>query len=157
MVRVVDDFLPMDVFKQMSDWIMGEDITWRYAPIIDDDDRYSQYCHIVYKDDIPYSDQFNQFNQTFADRLSVQSWVRIKVNSKVRTERLIEYPLHYDDPCEKIAFFNVNTCNGYTYFEDHEPVPSIANRMILFRRDMKHGGTTTSNVNRRIGINFNYY
>ena len=70
---------------------------------------------------------------------------------------MLEYPLHYDDPCDKIAFFNVNTNDGYTFFEDHEPVPSIANRMILFRRDSKHGGTSTTNTDRRIGINFNYY
>ena len=104
MVRVVDDFLPMDVFKQMSDWIMGDEIIWRYAPIVDEDDRYSQYCHIVYKDDIPYSDHWDNFNQTFADPLSVQSWVRIKVNAKPHTHKMLEYPLHYDDPCDCLLY-----------------------------------------------------
>lgn len=56
----------------------------------------------------------------------------------------------------KTAVLYLNTCDGYTEFEDGTRVESVANRFVEFDRTMKHGGVNTTNVPVRGVINFNY-
>jgi len=50
----------------------------------------------------------------------------------------------------------MNTCDGYTLFEDGTKIESIANRLVTFPNGMKHTGTSTTNASFRMVINFNY-
>ena len=58
--------------------------------------------------------------------------------------------------CSYTAVYYINSCNGYTYFEDGYKVKSVANRIVIFPRDTQHSGTTSSDSYRQV-INFNYY
>ena len=51
----------------------------------------------------------------------------------------------------------LNTNNGYTLFEDGTKIESVANRFISFPSAMSHKGTTCSDENKRIILNFNYF
>ena len=54
------------------------------------------------------------------------------------------------------SIFYMNTNNGCTVFEDGTEIKSVANRVVTFPRSTKHAGTTCSDENVRILINFNY-
>ena len=56
-----------------------------------------------------------------------------------------------------VAIYYLNTCDGYTYFKGGTKVESIANRIIIFPSEVWHGGTSVTNADRRVVINFNYY
>ena len=93
----------------------------------------------------------------FAPRLKVQSWVRIKANFSPKNVDIIEQDLHRDGSFgDYTAVYYINSCNGYTYFEDGYKVKSVANRIVIFPRDTKHSGTTSSDSYRQV-INFNWY
>ena len=51
----------------------------------------------------------------------------------------------------------MNTNNGYTIFEDGTKVESVANRMITFPANLKHTGTSCTDQQVRIVINFDYF
>ena len=51
----------------------------------------------------------------------------------------------------------MNTNNGYTLFENGTKIESVANRMITFPTNMKHTGTSCTDENTRVVINFNYF
>ena len=55
------------------------------------------------------------------------------------------------------GIFSLNTCDGYTKFENGTKIESIANRFFLFDGSTKHASTTTTNVPARFNINFNFY
>ena len=55
------------------------------------------------------------------------------------------------------SIFYVNTNNGYTKFEDGTKVESVANRMLTFPANMKHIGTSCTDEQTRVVINFNYF
>ena len=55
------------------------------------------------------------------------------------------------------SIFYVNTNDGYTLFEDGTKVESVANRMLSFPANMRHTGTTCTDQQIRIVINFNYF
>ena len=54
------------------------------------------------------------------------------------------------------AIYYINTCDGYTLFEDGTKVESVTNRLLKFPSNMKHTGTSCTDRDRRILINFNY-
>ena len=51
----------------------------------------------------------------------------------------------------------MNTCNGYTHFEDGSKVHSVANRLAIFPSTMFHSGSTCTDKDMRVVINFNYF
>ena len=51
----------------------------------------------------------------------------------------------------------MNTCNGYTLFKDNTKVESVANRFVSFDSQLEHTGTSCTDENIRVLINFNYF
>ena len=85
--------------------------------------------------------------------------IRIKANLNVRTEKVIRHGFHIDNPLENgmTAIFYVNTCNGYTEFEESgQKVYSKENRLCVFPSPTRHSGTTCTDWKRRVVININY-
>ena len=58
--------------------------------------------------------------------------------------------------CVRTSILYMNTNDGYTLFEDGTKVESVMNRLITFPYNMKHAGTTCTDVPFRMVINFNY-
>ena len=55
------------------------------------------------------------------------------------------------------AIYYVNTCNGYTEFEDGTKVESVANRLALFSGKLSHRGVRQTDTKSRCVINFNWF
>lgn len=84
--------------------------------------------------------------------------LRIKANLRTNTTVIQEAGLHTDTdiPGSLTAIFYVNTCDGYTKFNDGDKIDSIENTLVVFPAKLLHCGTTCTNTNRRVVINFNY-
>ncbi len=55
------------------------------------------------------------------------------------------------------GIYYVNTCNGYTLFEESKiKVESVANRMLIFDNKLRHTGVTCTDSKFRVVINFNW-
>ena len=54
------------------------------------------------------------------------------------------------------SVYYINTNNGYAEFENGEKVESVENRIVKFQSNLKHRGTTCTNEQTRVVINFNY-
>ena len=55
-----------------------------------------------------------------------------------------------------VGLYSLNTCNGFTEFEDGDNADSIANSMIIFDGTLKHRSVSQTDENARINININY-
>ena len=117
--------------------------------------------HSLYKHDRPTSPMCDPFYNIFARKFYemgiMTSLMRIKANFYPWTETVREHPFHtdYDIP-NHAALFSVNTCDGYTEFEDGTKVDSVANRLMFFDPQVKHRSTTTTTEYGRFNINFNF-
>ena len=92
-------------------------------------------------------------------KLKLDYPVRIKANLNVRTEKIVRHGFHIDNPAKNgmTAIFYVNTCNGYTEFEESgQKVYSKENRLCVFPSPTRHSGTTCTDWKRRVVININY-
>ena len=91
-------------------------------------------------------------------KLDPAAIVRIKGLMLSRTEENVEHGMHEDNTFNTTnALYYLNTNNGYTKFENGTKVESVANRMVSFPANMEHKGTTCTDEQTRVVVNFNYF
>ena len=168
-MKVVDDFLSKEDLKKVQHTMLGPDFSWYYNPFIDNyvkpngaegKDMF-QFTHSFYRSNRPMSEFYDEwFDMLIFPTITGNHLVRIKANLLTKTPEIIENEFHVDiTPPKKpltTAIFYVNTNNGYTKFEDGTKVESVENRLVTFPAKMKHMGTTCTDKNVRIVINFLY-
>lgn len=160
---VVDDFLPKEDFKNIQDTMLGPDFPWFYNPAIDyevDEDKF-QFTHAFYRYHRPQSIFYDKwFEMLFKPIIRESVLDRIKANLLVKTSEIIENDFHTDITSSTkpltTSIFYVNTNNGYTKFKDGTIVESLENRLVTFPVNKKHKGTTCTDENVRIVIDFLY-
>jgi len=165
MMKVIDDFLDKKDFLFIHNLIMNEPFPWFHMDSYketglekDKTNNFSYYLHMLYDDNVPTSQYFEQIVPLIFDKIEFKSLIRVKVNSYARENKLIEHDLHTDyDYSNTGAVLSINTCDGYTKFEDGTKVESVANRIVLFDASKPHCSTNTTNQQRRVNINFNYF
>ena len=184
-IKIEDNFLEQEKFDEIQLMLNpmadpNHDITtlnfaWYfryryYADPYDDRDKDKgeldqfQFTHTFYDDGVPQSPHMQQL-QCFMELLQPIAIFSIRGNLLTRLPNIVENPFHTDMSFlqEKrlkqwtTSIFYVNTNNGYTIFEDGTKVESVANRMLTFPANMRHTGTTCTDQQIRIVINFNYY
>ena len=122
----------------------------------------------------PHADKLN----IFMEKLGVESIFRIKANLEGWKPDPYASNFHVDnyttlDTCVArtannlyeqrrvedmtTGIYYVNTCNGYTEFEDGTIVNSVENRFVSFPGTTLHRGVSQTDTKARIVINFNYW
>lgn len=179
-LTVIDNFLPKDELKELqeltislqspkrlpysTDIVLGSDF---YNP------KESQVHNIQMVHHFKEMGTEDIIVKFFYERVGIMFLQRAKANLTFWTDRIVEHGLHIDGgdknfmkgetlKCNishvpiKSACFYLNTCDGYTVFENGEKVQSVENRYVEFDRQMKHSGTTTTNSAFRCVLNLIY-
>ena len=180
-MKVVDDFLKQNDFDFLQSQMIGQDLIefpWFYSDSIDHVDEEGnkfQFTHAFYDFNRPTSHFFEKFESIF-EKIYNQGretiLIRVKANLLTKTSKIVENTFHTDfdviwrsryptKPSDNVkqittSILYVNTNNGYTKFEDGTIIESVANRLITFPSNMKHTGTSCTDENVRVIINFNY-
>ena len=165
-MKIEDDFLKQEDFDKIQKLMLEpEGFPWFYADKIvfeDDVDKF-QFIHAFYNNHIPMSLFIHELDSIIT---IIQPFSIVKIRAKLltRTSEIIESTFHVDIPLLEenlkqwtTSIFYMGTNNGYTKFEDGTKVESVANRMVTFPADMKHLGTSCTDENIRVVINFNYF
>ena len=165
-MKIEDNFLIQEEFDKLQAFMMDSNLDWHYQSIIDyeDDENVFQFIHMFYLVPFPRSAHFEKMGPIL-EIMNPLSLFKIKANLLTRTHNIVENNFHVDigDISEEklkqwtTSIFYVNTNNGYTKFEDGTKVESVANRMITFPANMIHTGTSCTDENIRVIINFDYY
>ena len=171
-MKVYDDFLPLNDYNVIQQGFLSNNPFpwyWGQSVLLEDygvsnayrcveEDNW-QFLHWIYKEGRPVSEYFDALIPII-NKLKVGALCKIKANLNPRTEKIVEHGFHCDQDWigAKTAVYYVNTCNGYTLFEDTgEKVYSKANRLVVFDGPTSHTGSTCTDEKRRVVINFNYY
>ena len=168
-MKVIDDFLGYKEFQRLRSEIMSPVFDWNFVPMSDsmkeDPDKFSgQFVHLAYSNCVPRTTFFNKLLPVL-NRLDVTTLNRVKLNLQPRTEKIIKGLFHTDlggDMDEETmktwttSVYYINTNDGYTEFENGEKVKSAENRIVKFQSNLKHRGTTCTDEQTRVVINFNY-
>ena len=164
-IQVIDNYLSEDKFKPIYDHFMGIESKWHWIDgVVTLGDGFNQFVDIIYDGFQPKSKSFDMLWSLY-EREQMVALNRIKANLSVRTPELIVYDhgFHCDVRGDEsqvsritTGILYINTNNGYTLFENGEKVESVRNRFVRFSCNMKHTGTTCTDQDKRVLLNFNY-
>ena len=168
MIDIKDNFLNLREFEQVHASLMGWDFPWYTSKIVNDNEHNTnfnmQFTHLFYERYSPVDDTINILHPVLKIIQPI-SIFKIKANMMPCQGKIIEHGFHHDvtdtgfHPIRdhmKTSILYMNTCDGYTKFEDGTKVESVANRFVTFPNHLEHTGTTTSDSDYRLVINFNY-
>ncbi len=171
--EIIDNFLPQQKFLEIQKSIMNVDFAaelWSYNDIIASEDesknwKYFYLTHLIYCNSTEYMELNNDVVSRYMyekiipvlEKLDIRKLIRVKANLYPNSEELHEHEFHTDfEYSHMAAILYINTCNGYTKFENGTKVDSIANRVLLFDGNVPHCSTTTTDQTARFNIGFNW-
>ena len=163
-MREIKNFLIPEQFLHIRDEILGENFPWFLSNgVANPKDGHHMLSHIAYIDNKVNSDFYN-FCIPIIEQLNVLSLVRIKANFHWQTKEIIEHGYHNDflDLKENsdlhTAVYYINTNNGYTKFKSTgKKFYSQANKLVDFKANEIHTGSSCTDETFRIVVNFNYF
>ena len=171
-MKIEDNFLKQEDFDKIQKLMMEPSpFPWFYNDTIDylDDVDKFQFIHALYDNYRPMSPFSNELD-SIINIIQPFSIVKVRAKLLTRTPEIVETSFHVDLslPEEKLrqwttSIFYVNTNDGYTEFQDgriemeNTKVKSVANRMVTFPANLRHRGTSCTNENTRVVINYNYF
>ena len=161
-VTVIDDFLPIDEFKNLQKTIISNNFPVYFCDrVARKDETQSIYdinfTHSIYKNNIPTSPWYDMVKQILLSKLEIRSLIRSKINCYPRTDKIIEHSWHIDYRYEHSGIiFYLNTCNGKTKFEK-DTIKSKENRIVFFDPSKLHASTSCTDQKCRWNIIANYF
>jgi hypothetical protein len=167
-IKIIDNFLPNDIFKEFQSIFLDSKFPWYFSDYsVDPGDKISQFCHAIYMDMEPISYCWEYIKPVLINGLELknhQSILRVKVNATPSYSSILSKKFHYDiveddgitvSP-HNVAIIYINTNDGFTYFKDGAKVESIENRCVIFPGNLMHAGSTCTNSPVRIVLNVDY-
>ena len=143
-------------FKMLRGILVSSYFPWYYI------DRQSytstensfQFFHNFYREGDSPSEYYSIIQPCLEKLKGKLSRAKAVLTPKSESSRCSGYHYDYDDMTT--AIYYINTCNGWTEFEEGGKVKSVANRVIVFDSNLIHGGVSCTDQKTRILINFNY-
>ena len=170
-LKIIDNFLSENEFNELlkntidsgsqTPFMISSNVEFK-SKTKQKEEYWSWYMtHMVYSGDVPESKIYphlrEMFVPKFIDIANFKTMLRIKINAYPHTNEVKEHKEHSDYAFKNMgALFSLNTCDGYTKFNDGTKVESVANRIVFFDASKKHQSSTTSNDKLRYNINFNF-
>ena len=157
MIQIIDNFLPEEEFKSIQSFMMGGEFRWFYAKgRVTKDDGEFHMVHMFFQPEIGGNSEHLPIWNTFMNKVEAKKCERIKANLTFKTPTHESTTYHSDYLDMKTAIFYINTNNGFTRFKNGETINSEKNKLLKFNSNLEHGGSTCTDTNVRIVINFNY-
>jgi len=158
-VKIYKNFLKKKEFKYLEDLMFkpNNSFPWYLSPIMTSTDKFSQLVHIFYFDD-KINSSFLKELTPILDLLKPKKLIRIKANLVMRAPSIRDHGYHvdYSIPDLVTAILYLNSNNGYTRFKEGGKIFSERNKLVKFKGNKHHTGSTCTDKEYRSVINFNY-
>ena len=164
-IEVIDDFLPINQYKQVHEFMNSFDIPWFLNNgKVDNEDGIAQFTHAFWKNHGIQS-HYIKWIGCLMDAFKFNALVKVKANLTFGRPELLTTKFHVDGLDAKLdgrttAIFYLSDTNGPLLFKDPEQeVECKQNRLVKFDAHHEHAGVLHEGdpSSRRIVINFNYY
>ena len=160
MIKVVDNFLDEEYFKEIQSAMLGDHFPWYYNSYITDKEDTKDkfyFTHNFYNNDLYVNSDYFNLLAKFLKQINSKSIIRVKGNLHLNKNKKEIHKFHTDFPYKhKGCLLYINDNNGLTYFNKKEVKPK-ANRAVFFDPSKNHASSLPTDSNRRININVNYF
>ena len=178
MIEVIDNFLPHKDFQNIEKYFM-DILQWKYQPYkvydgINENDvdnyqfEHEFYFHQSWNGNFQYAVSPNfESIVPLLNKIDFLALHKVKANLEPLKSKRFFSDFHYDwaeslenpIPSKKMttAIYYVNTCDGYTEFEDGTTTQCVANRLVKFPSNFKHRGVSQTDNRLKSVINLNFF
>ena len=156
-VKIINDFLDPKDFTSLQQLFLESfnNFPWFLSTVNGPQDTCFQFVHTFFHNTKINSAFFKDL-RPILELLKPKSLIRIKANLLTKSSKIIEHDYHIDYKNCTTAIFYINSNNGYTKFKSGPLIKSQENKLIKFNSNLEHAGSTCTDQNVRIVINFNY-
>ncbi len=172
MIKIVKNFLPYPLFKQLLGVVESQNVDWHwqpqsihYGPTGSGDGKWMfvkmiKDGNFISKELMPLFSVFKDFQDEHCEGDTI---LKMKLNLYPNQGTPTKFGLHTDtmppDPDVITSVFNFHTSNGYTKIlspdKSETLAPSIANSIVIFDNPLPHAGVSQTDIDRRIVLNMN--
>jgi hypothetical protein len=158
-MKIINNVIKDEEALKIKDLLISQTFSWFYIEgVVFEKENNFQFTHMFYNDFKINSNYFEILNPIL-NVLKPSAIIKIKANLLLKDSKITEHTMHIDTNTKnsKTAVYYVNTNNGYTKFSNGKKVSSKINRLVTFDSKLEHAGTTCTDSNYRIVLNFNYF
>jgi len=168
MIKVIDNFLPENLYNKISTFIKGSEIPWYFrekdTELTKNKNGFYSFCY--YNDNRPDHDLYYEHIVPMWNLLGFEDVgvVQVRATLVLRDIDTVSSAFHTDmsksiKTCTT-AILYFTTCNAQTILKDKDGekfIDSIENRLLLFDSNIEHRANYQTDVHKRFFINFNFY
>jgi hypothetical protein len=156
----IKNFLKKEDFNTLKNNLMSFTFPWYMNKVVDLKSNQYQLTHLFYRDSTINSEFYNLV-RPIINIIKPISIIRIKANLLFKTEKIVEHGFHTDVEDSKnfikTGILYINKNNGYTKFKkDNSKILSEENKFVYFDSSYLHTGSSCTDEELRIVINFNF-
>jgi hypothetical protein len=159
-MKEIKNFLPIEQFKKLQNLILNLDFPWRIRESMSSNDNNINFTYSFFNENKINSELYNEYIIPILIKLKCNAPIQIRANLSLnkffnKSGWHIDYNLN-----NTTAILYMNTCNGGTEFKINEKIKSIIaeeNKIVIFSSKIEHRASTSTDVDRRYIINFNYF
>ena len=169
-MNITKNFLPLDSYNFLKKEFHSHTFPWYFNEYSVSPDTQFQFTHNFFDITDNHDGNVEDKKMSFQKRegipllgpilraLNPERIIRIKLNLNTQTSSIIETGMHIDYEDDRflssVLFFN--TCDGYIKIKNNDKIYSEDNKLVTFKSNLPHTGSTTSNEKRRIVLNLIY-
>ncbi len=159
-MKEIKNFLPAEEFKELQNLILNFDFPWRIRESMTDKDNNIYFTYSFFNENKINSELYNQYIVPILTRLKCNAPIQIRANMCLN-KLFKKSGWHTDYNLNNTtALFYINNCNGGTEFKIDGKIKFIKpeeNKIVIFSSKIEHRACTSTDVDRRYVINFNYF
>jgi len=159
-IKIIDNFLNTVEFNNLKTLLLSPNFPW-YLAKIHTEFKQHQLTHLFVIEN-KINSNFYKDIENIINKINPLQIMRIKANLLWKDNNVKYHTYHTDYPIDNLVnnlytgIYYINTNNGYTKFKNGKKIKSIKNRMIIFPYYLEHTGSTCTDKEMRVVINFNY-
>ena len=156
-LKIIPNFLEFYTFNELYNQFNSPNFPWFWTQSPGEPEQYVNLLYFDHQFSSAMNPTINRCLMAATDKLGVIAILRVKLNATCKNAPEQEWHTDWQiSTPSKTCVLYLNDNDGYTMFEDGTKVQSVANTMVTFPNDIRHTGSTCTNSNCRLVLNFNY-
>jgi hypothetical protein len=159
-MKEIKNFLSIEEFEKLQNLILDLEFPWRIRNSMTNLDKNIYFTFSFFNEGESTSEFYRPFIKPILKKLNCKAVIQVKANM-ILNKLFDKSGWHTDYNFNNTtAIFYLNNCNGGTEFKIKNKIKFVKaeeNKILIFDSNIEHRARTSTDVDKRYIINFNYF
>ncbi len=164
-MKIINNFLPIEQFKKIQNLILNLDFPWRMRERMTNEDKNIYFSYSFFNENMVNSTLYGEYIIPLLKQLKCNAPIQIRANMFInklfdKSGWHIDHENYEEKKEHTTAILYLNNCNGGTEFKIKNKITFVKaeeNKIVIFPSKTLHRAVTSTDVDIRYIINFNYF